>query len=191
MSNSNLELLYDRILVDNKKLGVKLFESGRYPKLGLTGSYNFTNYGYSYGSTESTKNIGPQFGLTASIPLFNGFNVSRNIKNAQIQMENQQISLSQKENSLKSLAFKYFNDYNLAISLIKTEETAMNLAHKNLSVAMEKYRLGAISDLELREIQKKLLDVQYRFYSSQLLAKSAEIELKILAGILLNDISIK
>ncbi|MHC1703544.1 MAG: TolC family protein [Tenuifilaceae bacterium] len=189
MSKSNAELMYERIVLDNRKLGVKLYEAGRYPRLGLSGSYNFSNYSYSYGSTESSKSIGPSFGLTASIPLFNGFNVSRNIKNAQVQLENQQISLLQKENLLKSLAFKYFNDYNLAISLIKTEETAMSLAGKNLSVAMEKYRLGAISDLELREIQKKLLDVQYRFYSSQLQAKSAEIELKILAGVLLNDIN--
>ncbi len=189
MSKSNAELMYERIVLDNRKLGVKLYEAGRYPRLGLSGSYNFSDYSYSYGSTESSKTIGPSFGLTASIPLFNGFNVSRNIKNAQVQLENQQISLLQKENLLKSLAFKYFNDYNLAISLIKTEETAMNLAGKNLSVAMEKYRLGAISDLELREIQKKLLDVQYRFYSSQLQAKSAEIELKILAGVLLSDMN--
>ena len=67
----------------------------------------------------------------------------------------------------------------------------MKLAHKNLTVAMEKYRLGAISDLELRDVQKKLLDTQYRYYSMLLQAKTAEVELKILAGIFLDEVSAK
>lgn len=186
MTNSNAELLYERMMLNNRELNVRLQEANRYPRLSLAGSYDLSSIDYSSGSTEKYRAVGPYLGITASMTLFNGFNVSRNIANARIQLENEQITLLQKENTLKSLAIKYYNDYNLAFSLVKTEEIAMNLAHKNFIVAMEKYRLGAISDLELREIQKKMLDAQYRFYNAQLQAKTAEVELQVLAGMLVS-----
>ncbi len=188
LNGQNAELLYDRLTLDNKELNIKYYQAGRYPKVGLTSSYGLYNYNYSAGGNLSQRIMGPAFGITASINLFNGFNLTRNIKNARIQLETQQVLYSQKDILLRSYVLKYLNDFNLAMALIKTEEVSMKLATQNLTIAMEKYKLGAISDFELREIQKKLLDSQSRYYSAQLLAKSAEIELKILSGILLNDI---
>lgn len=189
LSNQNAELLYDRLNLSNKELSVKSLKSGRLPKVSLSSGYNFSQSEYSSGTTDNSRTMGPSVGLTASITLFNGMNLSRNIKNAEIQAETQKVYLMQTENLLQSSLSQYMNDFELSLALIKTEETTMNLASRNLSVAMEKYRLGGISDLELRDVQKKVLDAQYRFYSAQLQAKSAEIELKILAGILLNDIN--
>ncbi len=191
LSNQNAELQYERINVMNKELNVKSLKSGRIPRISLTSAYNFSQSAYSSGSLENYKYNGPSLGITASLALFNGLYLSRSIKNAQLQVESQKVMLSQAENLLESNLSQSFNDFELALALIKTEETTMKLATKNLSVAMEKYRLGAISDLELRDVQKKMLDAQYRFYSAQLMAKTAEVDLKILAGILLNEIGAK
>lgn len=189
LNNQNAELLYERLNVSNKELSIKSMKSGRYPRVALTSAYNFSQSNYSSGSLDDYRVSGPSVGITASITLFNGMNISRSIKNAQIQAESQKILLSQTENLLQSSLLQYINDLELALALIKTEETTSMLAAKNLSVAMEKYRLGAISDLELRDYQKKMLDAQYRFYSAQLQAKTAEVDLKILAGLLLNDLN--
>jgi outer membrane protein len=188
LNSQNAELLYERLNVMNKELNVKSLKSGRYPRISLSSAYNFSQSAYSSGSLDNYRVLGPYVGLTASITIFNGLNLSRNIKNAQLQIETQRVMLSQTENLLQSNLSQSVNDLELSLALIKTEETTMNLASKNVAVAMEKYRLGAISDLELRDVQKKMLDAQYRFYSAQLQAKTAEVDLKILAGILLNDI---
>lgn len=188
LNSENAELLYDRLNLENKSLAVKSYKSGRYPYLNFSSSYNLYDYQYSTGVYEKQKNQYPVFGLTAGINLFDGFNLNRSIRNAKIQYESQQLLYSQKENMLKSYVIRFLNDFNLAVSLVKTEEVSMRLATQNLSIAMEKYRLGAISDFELREIQKKLLDAQYRYYTAQLQAKTAEVELKILSGVLLKEI---
>lgn len=190
LNNQNAELLYERLNVANKELSVKSQKSGRYPRLTLSSDYRFTQSSYSSGQWDFTRNLGPSVGLTASITLFNGFNLSRTIKNAEIQAENQRVLFQQTENILQSNLSQSYNDFMLAIALLKTEEITMSLASKNAIVALEKFRLGAISDLELRDIQKKLLDVQYRYYSALLQAKTAEIDLKILSGLLLNEINI-
>ena len=189
LNNQNAELLYERLNVSNKELSVKSYKSGRIPKISLSSGYSYSQSGYSSGTLENQRVIGPSIGVTASVTLFNGLNLNRNIKNAQIQVETQKVLLSQTENLLRSSLSQSINDFELALSLIKTEEATMKLATKNVSVAMEKYRLGSISDLELRDVQKKMLDAQYRFYSAQLAAKTAEVDLKILAGVLLNDIA--
>lgn len=189
LNSQNAELLYERMNLNNKELSVKSLKSSRMPRIALVSSYNFSSIGNTTSSPESSRTFGPSVGVTASITLFNGFNLSRNIKNAQLQSENQKITLMQTENILQSNLSQLYNDLELALALIRTEETTMSLASKNAIVAVEKFRLGAISDLELRDIQKKLLDVQYRYYSALLQAKSAEVELKILSGILLSELN--
>jgi outer membrane protein TolC len=58
----------------------------------------------------------------------------------------------------------------------------MQFAHLNWDIAQEKYKLGALNDVELRETQKKLLDAENRLLQSQFRCKSAEIELLRLSG---------
>ena len=189
LNSQNAELLYERMNVSNKELSIRSLKTARMPRVAFVSSYNFSSIGNSTSSPENSRTFGPSVGVTANITLFNGFNLSRNIKNAQLQAENQKVMLTQTENLLQSNLSQSYNDLELALALIRTEETTMKLATKNVEVAIEKYRLGAISDLELRDVQKKLLDAQYRFYSAQLQAKTAEVDLKILAGILLNEIN--
>jgi len=189
LNSQNAELLYERMNVSNKELSIRSLKTSRMPRIAFVSSYNFSSIGNSTSSPENSRTFGPSVGVTASITLFNGFNLSRNIKNAQLQAQNQRVMLTQTENLLQSNLSQSYNDLELALALIRTEETIMKLATKNVSVALEKYRLGAISDLELRDVQKKMLDAQYRFFSAQLQAKTAEIDLKILAGVLLNEIS--
>jgi outer membrane protein TolC len=74
------------------------------------------------------------------------------------------------------------NNLNQAIGLVKVEEYSVGLAQRKAEASWEKYRLGAISDLELRESQNKLLDAQTRLISAQLNAQAAEIDILSLTG---------
>ena len=74
------------------------------------------------------------------------------------------------------------NELNQAIELVRVEEKSASLALQNTEAAWERYRLGAISDLELRESQIKLLDAQTRLLQAQMNAQAAEIEIRSLTG---------
>jgi outer membrane protein TolC len=56
------------------------------------------------------------------------------------------------------------------------------VARKDMEVAFEKYRLGSISDIDLRETQKKYIDAQYQLLLSEFQAKQAETELLQISG---------
>jgi outer membrane protein len=65
---------------------------------------------------------------------------------------------------------------------VRFESDNRALALRNLEVAMEKYRIGAINDIDLRETQQKLLDAETRYLLSQYRSKIAETELLRISG---------
>jgi outer membrane protein TolC len=178
----NPYLLNARLLSQISELEYSEARSSRYPTLNLSGGYNFTNTGTPDGQVQLYRAYGPTIGLGASITLFNGLNASRRIKNAKILSENQQLNQEELLLRLQSTAFKLVNDLNQAIDLVMVEERSVVLAQRNSDAAWERYQLGAISDLELRESQNKLLDAQTRLISAQMNAQLAEIEIRSLTG---------
>jgi outer membrane protein TolC len=66
----------------------------------------------------------------------------------------------------------------------------VEVARENVNIAFEKYKLGSINDIELREIQQKLIDAEYQLISSQFEAKKAEVEIDRLSGELLKRFTI-
>jgi outer membrane protein TolC len=52
------------------------------------------------------------------------------------------------------------------------------IARKNLDISLEKYKLGNITPLEIREAQRNYLDAQSKFFAAQYQSKQAEITLK-------------
>ncbi|MFP4556920.1 MAG: TolC family protein [Bacteroidales bacterium] len=156
--------------------------SARYPTVNVSGAYNFARTGTPDAQQQLYITNGPSFGIGASVSLFNGFNATRRIENARIIAENQQLNREELELRLKNAAFKLVNELNQAIELVKVEEKSVVLAQRNAEAAWERFQLGAISDLELRESQNKLLDAQTRLISAQMSAQAAEIEINTLTG---------
>ncbi len=178
----NPNLLYARLQSQIGELELSEATSSRYPNVTLTGAYNFAQNGTPDGSTRLYTTHGPTLGIGASISIFNGFNATRRINNARIIAENHKLSEQELELRLKSTAFKLTNNLNQAIELVKVEVQSVELAQRNAEASWEKYRLGAISDLELRESQNKLINAQTRLISAQMNAQAAEIDILSLTG---------
>lgn len=180
--DSNPQIAYERLQNRLGELDYNQAKSARFPSVNVSGAYNFSNVVTPDAQQKVYRTLGPAFGVNASIALFDGFNNSRKIRNAQILFENQRLSYDELILNLQSNAFKLVNNLNQAIELVKVEEKSVELAQRNTDTAWEKYRLGAISDIELRESQNKLLDAQTRLISAQLNAQAAEIEINLLTG---------
>jgi outer membrane protein TolC len=121
-------------------------------------------------------------GISLTYNLFDGFNTRNSIRMARIREESAYAELSQAELDIKSELLRIYNDYMTNLQLVKFESENRSLALRNLEVAMGKYRIGAISDIELRETQQKLMDAETRYLLSQYRSKMAEIELLRLSG---------
>jgi outer membrane protein TolC len=62
------------------------------------------------------------------------------------------------------------------------EEQNLATAAENLSIALERYKLGSLSGLDLRDVQKSLLDARERLLLVQYKAKVAEVSLMLISG---------
>jgi outer membrane protein TolC len=182
LQSQNAELLIAR---NNQEIaGLALYDtrSDRYPKLDLDAAYNFNLSNSQSGFLEYNRAYGPNLGLTLSYNLFNGFNTNRNIKNAKIEVSSSEIQLNDTQLGIRTQLYKTFQEYKLNLDIIQLETSNCEVARENVEVAIEKYKLGAISDFELREIQNKYIDAQYQLLLSQFRAKQAETELLRMSG---------
>ncbi|WPU98840.1 TolC family protein [Mucilaginibacter sp. cycad4] len=169
------------------EINLKQVRATRYPQVGVTSGYTFTNSKTPAGFTLSQNVHGFNYGLTASINIFNGFNQNRREKNAKIQIENAGIAAKQTKLDIEGQINSLFVAYLSGLDLVKLEEANVNLNKKNLDITLDKYKLGNITPLEVREAQRNYLDAQSKFFAAQYQSKQAEIMLKQIT----NSINIK
>ncbi|WP_073002599.1 TolC family protein [Mariniphaga anaerophila] len=172
------------------ELDYKIIASRAYPYLNLSSNYNYGYRGYGTGnisdygelalSSQQTNTL--NYGLTLGMNIFDGFNRRREKSNALIEVENQQYRFQQVEQEIKADLLTVYYAYENNLRLVQLEEENLNVARENLEIALERYRLGALSGLELREVQKSLLDAEERLISVKYQTKLAEISLLQIAG---------
>ncbi|HEY9196613.1 MAG TPA: TolC family protein [Mucilaginibacter sp.] len=160
------------------EINLKQVRALRYPQVGVSTGYTFTNNKTPAGFTLSQNAHGLNYGLTASINIFDGFNQSRRERNAKIQIENANISEKQAQLNIEAQINSLYAAYLSGLDLVKLGQDNMLIAKKNLDISLEKYKLGNITPLEIREAQRNYLDAQSKFFSAQYESKQAEITLK-------------
>jgi outer membrane protein TolC len=182
IQEQNPDLMRARSNLLLTSLDTKSYKSIMYPKINVNTGYNFNKSESEIGFMMMNRNLGFVMGISLSYNIFDGFNTRNNIKAAKIREESAHAEFNQAELDIKSELLRIYNDYLTNLQLVKFESDNRALALRNLEVAMEKYRIGAINDIDLRETQQKLLDAETRYLLSQYRSKIAETELLRLSG---------
>ena len=164
------------------ELELKQIKGGRYPTVNLTTGYNFAESQSSLGFTSQSSAKGLNYGLRASMNLFDGLAQNRNEKIAKIQIENSKIAIEQQSLLLNSELTTAFQTYLTNLELIQVEETNEAIAKQNLSITVDKFRIGTINTLEFRTAQLNYINAKVRYSNAQYQAKLSEIALRELAG---------
>jgi outer membrane protein TolC len=160
------------------QINLRQVKSARYPQVGLNTGYNFTDAKTPAGFTSQQNTHGFNYGLTASINIFDGFNQSRKEANAKLQIDNANITASKVRQSIEAQVNNLYISYLSGLDLMKIDQSNVAIAKQNLDISLEKYKLGNITPLEIREAQRNYLSAQSMYYEAQYQAKSAEITLK-------------
>jgi outer membrane protein TolC len=148
----------------------------------LNTGYNFSESESSLGFVSSSNSRGLNYGVTASINIFDGFNQRRNERIAKIQLENSGLMIDQQNLLIQTAMSTAYQTYQTNLSLARLEENNADIARQNLSITMEKYKIGTISAVEFRDAQENFINAISRFNSSRLQAKLSELELKEMIG---------
>lgn len=165
------------------ELNLRQIKGARYPSISLTSGYNFANStSPPTGFALKSNSRGFNYGLTASINILNGLQQARAEKNAKLEIENSRISTQKIIQSINAQLITAYQNYQTNLQLVILEEKNVEVAEENLNITLEKYRLGSIVPLELREAQRNYVNATARYADAQYQAKLAEISLKEIAG---------
>ncbi|MCE1199501.1 MAG: TolC family protein [Marinilabiliales bacterium] len=178
----NGEINQAKLNTDLSMLEYRMTHSPKYPQVDFFADYNWVSNQYNFGTTAKAINSGPVVGLTVNLPVFDGFNKSRISANAKITAEAQKISQEEVVAAVKSDLWMVYNEYRNNLRLVSLETKNLEVARQTIKISFEKFRVGGISDYELREIQLTELEAENSLLAAQLQAKKSETELLRLTG---------
>jgi outer membrane protein len=134
-----------------------------------------------------TQPNGLAYGLSFQFNLFDGLNRERRLQNARLRQQSSELAIRQaRTRALAGLETAHAG-YGNRILLADLEEENVQLARQNVEVALERFRLGLSTSVELREVQNALAAASSRLVAARFEAKQAELELLRLSGELLEQ----
>jgi outer membrane protein TolC len=196
--NVNPSLLYEKLLdltlINNTNLLIasknktisdydyKIVVSRSYPYLNFSGGYNYNYYTFTQSSSKNQTTDGMNYGLTLGVNLFDGNNKRRSIRNSAIDRNSKDLRYREVEQGVRADLLTIYSAYSNNLRLISLEEQNFQTARENLDIALERYKLGSLSGIDLREVQKSLLDARERLISAHFQTKLAEVSLQLISG---------
>ncbi len=185
MESSNPELTAAQYEMNAARLVQKELFGERIPELGVNFGYNYAKSEAQAGFLLSRQSSGITYGVSATWNLFDGFNLNRRVQNARISAENSQLNYDAIKLSLERELYSNYISYQNNIQLRTMEQANQEVARENNEIAIERYRVGNSSPLELREAQINLLEANLRYLNAAYSIKTGEIDLLTLAGLLM------
>ncbi|MDR1865706.1 MAG: TolC family protein [Bacteroidales bacterium] len=180
--SENPDVTLSRMAANAAAFTLKSVQGSRYPTVRLTSSYTMTKLNSESGQVIQNKSNTFNYGVTASVPLFKGFNINREIRNARLEKDAAELRYEEMQKEIEAQVAAAYSAYEVNRKLAIFEVANLSLAAENLDVSMERYRFGAISAIELRDVQRSYISATNRMIVARYNAKVAETALKLLTG---------
>ena len=187
IENENPGLLASKKTIDIAQLALKERRAELFPTVQFNTAYNF-------GRTNNGNVVNPEFqpifnlnrgfnyGFSAVVPIFNRFNTRRLIRQAGLDVEYNKIAYDTQLSRVQLSINNVYKDYQYEIKALQLEEENITLAKENVFIALERFRQGVSTYLELREAQISLEEAYTRLIAARYNTKVAETELLRLKG---------
>lgn len=183
-TNTTLQFLKKNIEIAN--LTVRERKAERFPIVSFNSAYNLNRTNNDIALNPAlplfNRNRGYNYGFTATIPILNNRNTQRLIRQAELNVQYQQLIFNNQKSLVNLDVLNAFQDYQLQKQALELEESNILLAKENVSIILETYRLGQATYLQLREAQKSLEDAYNRLIAARYNTKLAETQLLRLKG---------
>lgn len=189
VDKTNPGLLIAKKSIDIANYTLKERMAEKWPTLSFNSAYNFnrTNNNVSLNPALpiTSQNRGLNFGLSASIPIFNGYNNKRQIQQVKLNIKYQELALESQKSDLALAITNAFLEYEQQKQALDLEEDNILLAKENVDIVFQVYKLNSTTLIQLKEAEKSLQDAYTRLITARYNTKVAETELLRLKGDLL------
>lgn len=154
------------------------------------------NAAYTYNKTNNTQLINPfsslesqvngiNYGFSVTLPVFNGFSNTRSIQQGKINVRRQELLYHQQKQQVNVAVRNAYVNYDNTKRVLLIEEENIVLARENVTIALESFKRGVATFIELRTAQQSMAEAYNRLITARYNAKVAETELLRLNGSLL------
>lgn len=184
LANPTIQLAQKNI--DISRLTYKELRADLLPNVAINSAFNFSRVNNSVVINNFTplfnRNQGLNYGLSVNVPILNAFSARRAVKQARLDIQTQQVLLENQVSQIDVSVNNAYKDYELYKKLLALEEDNIQLAKENVNIALQRFRLGISTNLELREAQISLEQGYDRLIAARYNTKVAETELLRLQG---------
>ena len=175
------------LLLADKDIGIanyyiKELQGERFPRLALTGNYNYSKSTSQANFVLENRTQGFNYGFTVTYNLFDGFNLNSRIKNAKLQADNRKIYYEAVKSTVNAETIIAYRTFQSNLDILKLEEENAKLAQENVLLTLERYRVGTIDELQLKNAQQSYTQAQTSLATAKYNTKVAETNLKLLTG---------
>jgi outer membrane protein len=186
LERSNFTLLITQKNIDIANLTLKERKAERWPTVSFNSVYNFTRTNnqtvINPFSPLFNQSRGLNYGITAAIPILNGFTTKRLIRQAQLDIQYQNLVLENQQSQLNLAIVNAFLEYEQQKKALALEEENILLAKENVNIVFQVYKLNSTTLIQLKEAEKSLQDAYTRLITARYNTKVAETELQRLKG---------
>ncbi|KAA3624492.1 MAG: TolC family protein [Flavobacterium sp.] len=184
---NNVRLQLARSNIEVSSLNYKASKSVYLPTVSLSGSYGW-NEGQFPVTSFATGNTstGLSAGVSLSWSLFDGGSGITTVKNSKILIENQTLLKEQLQVEVARDIANAVGNYRNRLEIYRLQQQNVETANNNYERSLERYKLGQITSVELRQAQINLLNNRTTRNLAKYQAKIAELELLQQTGQLLN-----
>ena len=163
------------------EIELRSVRSRNFPYLKMVAGYGYSTNHYGAGSTLKRNQWGGDVGLTLGFNLYDGKRRSEQ-RNARLSVKNAELEEYDLTLSLYTDLADLWQAYENNRMLLSLEKENVIAARENYDIAHERYLLGDLSGIEMREAQKSLLDAEERILVAEYNTKLCEISLLQLSG---------
>lgn len=157
------------------------------PTIGLTGSYGWNESNFPpTGFLAANTSTGISAGINLTWNLFDGGGGITQVKNAKILLDNQDYLQNQLLQQVRRDIANAKGNYQNLLQVYNLQEQNVITASDNYERSNERYKLGQITSVELRQAQINLLNAETSKNQAKYAAKLAELQYLQLVGQLLN-----
>ena len=159
------------------ELNIKEVSADRFPTIKFNSGYNYANQNAEAGFFTENKTVGLNYGVTASFNVFNGLLQSKKERIAKVQAASANLSYDLAKQTVDANWNTLLSSYQNNLALLQLEKENQLVAKRNIEISLDKYQLGGISALQLREAQRAYLESNSRYINALYQYKLAETSL--------------
>ena len=186
LEDTNPQLQIARANIDLAALDIRSAKASRWPTVSLISAYNFSRVSNNTAVNPFTPlfnmNRGWNYGITASVPIFNNFTVKQQIRQAELALNYRQLQYESQQANLTTDILNSYRAYQAQREVVAIAENNVGLARENLNIEKERYRLGRTTFIELRQAEENVATALTNLINARYNLKVAETDLLQIKG---------